>query len=164
MSAVAEPLSQVDAVATIAAMVTPALLILGSASLVASALVRMARVVDRARTLAGAIHEGDWQRLGATRAELHIWLERHAIRARHAERSIALLYLAIVVFIATCLSIPIDRATGHALSWLPLVLALAGTLLLLAGGGWMVAESRLSRAQIGAEIDLALAHLDGEAP
>jgi hypothetical protein len=40
--------SQSAAVATIAAMSTPALLLLGSASLVASALVRMARIVDRA--------------------------------------------------------------------------------------------------------------------
>jgi len=49
-------------VATIAAMVTPALLILASASLVASALVRMARVVDRARVLAAIAHEGTWQK------------------------------------------------------------------------------------------------------
>jgi hypothetical protein len=164
VSTATDALSQVDAVATIAAMVTPALLILGSASLVASALVRMARVVDRARALAAAVHEADWQRLGVTRAEMHVWLERHATRARYAQRSIALLYLAIVVFIGTCLSIALDRATGHALAWLPLALALVGTLLLLAGGAWMVAESALSGAQIAAEIDLALVHLDGEAP
>jgi hypothetical protein len=51
-------------------MITPALLLLGSASLVASALVRMARVVDRARILiviaqveAGGIRVADRRRV-----------------------------------------------------------------------------------------------------
>src|SRR5215469_18729356 len=44
-------------VAMIAALITPALLILASASVVATVLVRMARVVDRARVVAAAVHE-----------------------------------------------------------------------------------------------------------
>jgi hypothetical protein len=52
------PGPQSVAVAAIAAMITPALLLLGSASLVASALMRMARVVDRARILVTIAHEG----------------------------------------------------------------------------------------------------------
>jgi hypothetical protein len=148
------------AIAIIAAMITPALLILGSASLVASALVRMARVVDRARVLASIAHEGDWSKGGATPAMLRDWLDRHARRARYAERSIMLLYAAVVVFVATCLSIALDRVTGEALAWLPISLAIAGTLLLLAGGAWMVAESGLSGKQIQEEIDQALARLE----
>jgi hypothetical protein len=149
------------AVATIAAMITPALLLLGSASLVASALVRMARVVDRARVLASIVHERDWdKKLGITTGQLRSWLDSHAQRARHAERSIAYLYSAIVVFISTCLSIALDRALGGALSWLPVILAVAGTLLLLAGGAFMVAESRLSGEQISAEIRLAIEKLE----
>jgi hypothetical protein len=147
------------AVALIAAMITPALLILGSASLVASALVRMARVVDRARALAAIAHVGGWQTLGVTPAELGVWLERHRKRAQQTERSIVLLYSAVVVFVATCLAIALDRSMGEALTWLPILLAMGGTLLLLAGGAWMVAESRLSSDQIFAEIDLAVSRL-----
>ncbi len=147
------------AVATIAAMITPALLLLGSASLVASALVRMARVVDRARVLAALVHEGGPARAGFTAGQLRGWLESHARRARLAERSITLLYAAIVVFVGTCLAIGIDRASDGALGALPVVLAMAGTVLLLAGGACMVAESRLSGAQIGTEIEFALARL-----
>src|SRR5262249_1384133 len=54
------------AIAMIAAMITPAVLILASASLVASALVRMARVVDRARSLVAVAHEATWAKLGVT--------------------------------------------------------------------------------------------------
>jgi hypothetical protein len=152
--------AQSAAVATIAAMITPALLLLGSASLVASALMRMARVVDRARILAAVAHEGSLDKLGVTTDQLRSWLHSHALRARYAERSITLLYAAIVVFISTCLSIALDRALGGALSGLPVMLAVGGTLLLLSGGAYMVAESRLSGAQISTEIRQALQHLE----
>jgi hypothetical protein len=151
--------SQSTAVATIAAMITPALLLLGSASLVASALMRMARVVDRARILAAIAHEGALDKMGVTTDQLRSWLESHAKRAHYTERSITLLYAAIVVFIATCLSIALDRAVGDSLSWLPVALAVAGTLFLLSGSAYMVAESRLSGEQIGDEICLALSSL-----
>ena len=142
------------AVSVIAAMITPALLILASASLVASALVRMARIVDRTRALAAGTQDA------APPALLRAWLDRHAARARCAELSIGFLYAAIVVFTATCLSIALDRFTGGALPWLPVALALGGTLLLLAGGTWMVAESRLSWAQIREEITDARRRLE----
>jgi len=148
-------------VATIAAMVTPGLLMLGSASLVASALVRMARVVDRARALAGIVRDRSWAQSGLTPGQLRAWLDRHAVRARYAARSIALLYGAIVVFIATCLAIAADRALGLAPPWLPLVLAITGTLLLLGGAAYMVAESRLSGEQIAEEIRIASTQLEG---
>jgi len=151
-------------VAVIAAMVTPALLILGSASLVASALVRMARVVDRVRVLAAIAHERTWEKFGLTPHQLSVSLERHATRARYAGRSVALLYAAVVVFIATCLSIAVDRASGQSLSWLPVMLAIAGAVLLLGGGAWMVAESSLSGEQITEEIRHALARLEGRQP
>jgi len=151
---------QSTAVAAIAAMITPALLLLGSASLVASALVRMARVVDRARFLSAVAHEGALEKIGVTKDQLRSWLESHVQRARYAERSIALLYAAIFVFISTCLSIALDRAVGGSLSWLPVTLAVGGTLLLLTGGAYMVAESRLSGEQIFAEIGLAIHKLE----
>jgi hypothetical protein len=152
--------SQTAGVATIAAMITPALLLLGSASLVASALMRMARVVDRARILAGIAHDGTLDKVGITTDQLRSWLESHAKRARYAERSITLLYAAIVVFIATCLSIALDRALGDSLSWLPVTLAVTGTLLLLSGAAYMVIESRLSGEQIRLEIADALSRLE----
>jgi hypothetical protein len=148
------------AIAMIAAMITPAVLILASASLVASALVRMARVVDRARSLVVSAHEGAWERLGVTAEELRAWLELHARRARHAEQAIALLYGAVVAFIATCLSIALDRAVSGSLAWLPVSLAILGTLLLFAGGARMVAESRINGKQIQDEIRRALEQME----
>jgi hypothetical protein len=152
--------AQSAAVSTIAAMITPALLLLGSASLVASALMRMGRVVDRARVLASVAHEGSLDKFGITTDQLRSWLHSHEQRAGYAERSITLLYAAIVVFTSTCLSIALDRALGGSLSGLPVMLAVGGTLLLLGGGAYMVAESRLSGEQISAEIRQALQRLE----
>lgn len=148
------------AVAMIAAMITPALLILASASLVATVLLRMARVVDRARVLAAIVHESNWEKLGATPTQLRATLERHLKRARYAEWSIALLYAAVVDFVATCISIAVDHAAGESLNWLPVALAITGTLLLLIGGALMVAESRLAGDQIAEEIRHALVRLE----
>ena len=100
------------AVATIAAMITPALLILGSASLVASALVRMARVVDRARVLALMVRDGAFEKIGATPDELGRWLVALRRRAGNIEASIAVLYAAIVIFVATCLAIALVRSSN----------------------------------------------------
>ena len=86
--------------------------------LVATALVRMARVVDRARLLAAIAHDGNWEKLGATKAQLRTALERQGKRARYAEWSIAVLYVSVVVFILTCLSIVVDHAMGGSLNWL----------------------------------------------
>ena len=160
MAVMNDPPAPSEAITIIGAMITPAFFILGTTSLVASALVRMARIVDRARVLAAVAHEGSWEQHGATRDELRRWLDRHAARARYAERSIALLSAAVVVFIATTLAIVLDLAAGGTLAWLPVALAIVGTLLLLGGGAWMVAESRLSSDQIQEEIRLARTRLE----
>lgn len=156
--------SSLPAVTAISEMITPALLILASASLVASALVRMARVVDRTRILTAAVHGGGWEALGTTPAQLSVWLKRHAKRARDVERSIILLYAAVVMFIATSLAIAANRALGGAWNWLPLLLAIIGTFFLLSGGLLMVSESRSSGEQIAEEIHLALARLTEKGP
>ena len=146
-------------IATIAAMVTPALLIVGSASLFSSVLVRIGRIVDRARALASPANQDEWMRGGATHELLAQWLRNHARRARYVERAVILLYAAVATFVATCLAIALDRATNEMVEWLPLTLAIIGTLLLLGGAAFMVAESRLSGSQIQDEIRLALTRL-----
>jgi hypothetical protein len=56
-----------------------------------------------------------------------------------------------------------ERQRPPVCRWLPVILAVAGTLLLLTGGVYMVAESRLSNAQIGEEIRLAIRELERQA-
>jgi hypothetical protein len=65
MAVMNDPAAPSEAITIIGAMITPAFFILGTTSLVASVLVRMARIVDRARILASVAHEGSWEQHGA---------------------------------------------------------------------------------------------------
>jgi hypothetical protein len=132
----------------IAGMITPALLILASASLVATALVRLGRVVDRSRLLIAALETGNV----ADMAALHVTLANHQRRAVFAERSVALFFLAVLIFVLDCLTIGLDHFSGDRLTWLPISFTIGGMALLCAGAAFMVIESRLGARQIIAEI------------
>lgn len=128
--------------AMIAAMITPALLILASGSLIATALVRLARVVDRVRKLAvpnDAPASGDE-------------LRRHERRAVLAERAVQLYFVAVVCFVIVGFTIAIDHVSGDRLTWLPVLITTLGMCLIVAGSAAMLAECRLSARQIQAEI------------
>lgn len=139
----------------VASMITPALLILASGSLVATALVRLARVVDRARVLIASIESGAVSDPTAIRCSL----ERHERRALYAERSVGLFFVAVVVFVLDCLSIGIDHFVGDVLTWLPVAMTIAGMLVVIAGAAYMVAESQLGAQQIVEEIRRGYARL-----
>ena|SRR5271165_1122921 len=135
------------ATAVISAMLTPALLILASGSLAATALVRLARAIDRARALL------EIRRADPARAGLDLALSRYKQRAGDAERALTGYFAAIAIFIAASLSIAVDHATGGLLSWLPITLTIAGMLLMLAGAASMLHECRLAGRQIRDEIE-----------
>jgi hypothetical protein len=128
--------------AVITAMITPALLILASGSLIATALVRLARVVDRVRKLAELPPEA------RTDGEL----ERQERRAVLAEQAITAFFLAVTCFVVTGFAIAIDRALGNEIWFVPVTITTIGMALIVAGAAAMVAETRLSMRQLRAEI------------
>lgn len=128
--------------AMIGAMITPALLIMASASLIATALVRLARVVDRVRKLS---------ELGERPRDADE-IRRHERRALLAERAVALYFFAAVCFVVAGFTIAIDHAAGDRLTWLPVLMTTLGMCLIVAGSAAMLAECRLALAQIRAEI------------
>lgn len=143
------------AVLIISAMITPALLILGSASLVATALQRLARAIDRARAML-QLSDEEARRLGQTQDMSKRWLERYATRSLMAERAVTAFFLAVGLLVIDCLSIAIDRYFADTLTWLPVSLTILGMGMILAGAYFMVQESRLANLQIREEIQ----HLD----
>ncbi len=142
-----------QAVLIISAMITPALLILGSASLVATALQRLARAIDRARAML-QLSDGEVNRLGQDVSRR--WLDRYATRSLMAERAVTAFFLAVGLLVIDCLSIAIDRYFADTLTWLPVSLTIIGMGMILAGAYFMVQESRLANLQIREEIQ----HLD----
>jgi hypothetical protein len=84
-------------------MITPALLILAAGSLVATALVRLARVVDRVWKLVEA--QARWGHLRSSNATSGALL---------AERAVLLYFLAVVGFVVAGVAIAIDHVAGIA--------------------------------------------------
>lgn len=145
------------AVGVIAATATPALFILAASSLAASALVRMAHVVDRARALTAIVHEGRLEKLGATPATARRWLGAQRSRALRTARAVASLNLAIVLFVGACLVLGSQQIGAGLPGWTPLVFVLPGTLLLLGAAIWMAGETVAGQAIVIEEIEIALA-------
>jgi len=117
-------------------MITPALLILASASLIATVLVRLARVVDRVRKIVDCapIAAGELRQL-----------ERRALLA---ERAVQQYFLAIVSSVIAGFSIGVDHLTGDHFAWLPVTVTSIAMLLIVAGSWGMLEECRLGTEQI----------------
>jgi len=125
--------------ALIAAMITPALLILASGSLIATALVRLSRVVDRIRKIAEGSFAGAQDELAR--------LERRGLQS---ELAVERYFFAIVCFVVAGIAIAGDR-----FFWVPVVVTTAGMALIVAGSWEMLGECRLSTQQIRAEVAAA---------
>jgi hypothetical protein len=127
----------------IAAMITPALLILASGSLIATSLARLGRIMDRIRRVAES------EALLLSTAEL----DRERLRAGYANRAITILFVAVSLFVIAGIAIAVDRLSGGLMEWLPVTTTLIGMLLIVSAGIAMAAESQLSSSQIFDEID-----------
>jgi hypothetical protein len=128
----------------ISAMITPALLILASGSLIATALVRLARVVDRVRKLVEP----------AQPAPSAADLRRHERRALLAEQAVRIFFAAVLCFVLAGFGIALDHAAADRLTWLPVGMTIAGMALIVMGSAAMLAECQLATSQIKAEIAL----------
>ncbi len=144
-------ISPSPALLVISAMVTPALLILGTGSLVATSLQRLSRAVDRARWLA-LLSKEDMARLGWTRETTAPWLRRYGKRAVIAERAVRSFFFAVALLVLTCLMIALDHFLGNTIGWLPISCTVLGMVFMLFGAYCMVLECRLASIQVHDEI------------
>ncbi len=138
----------------ISAMITPAILILASGSLVSSTLTRLARIVDRARLLLDRLSD---VRAGGDRpADERLitgWLTGYQQRAALTERALTMLYVAIGLFVAGSLAITIDSLTHDAVPWLSLALVVTGAIFLFSGTAALVIETNIATGTLRSEIE-----------
>jgi hypothetical protein len=139
----------------ISASITPAVLILAAGSLVNSTLIRLSRIVDRARMLMERLEReraaGDRPAFATTSVELR----RYSRRAGLTERALSLYYTAIGLFVAGGLAIAIDDLTHDAVPWLSLLLVVGGALALFVGTAALVIETNVATGALKAEIGRA---------
>lgn len=138
--------------AILTAMLAPAFFLTATAALLASANARLARVVDRLRSLIVA-----WEEEAPDRAERAAQISRHRQRAHLVLRACQMLYAALASFVGTSLTLAIDAFIGFRMGALPTLLAVAGVLFLLAASFSLWREVSLSVRSFDDELDHELA-------
>jgi len=136
--------------AILAAMLAPAFFLTATASLLLSANNRLARIIDRARTLLRELPEVRDERERQL-YEKRIALQR--LRSLLMLRAGQLLYIAISCFVGTSLAVAVDNFVGHRLGSLPIWLASAGVLSMFAASFLLARESTLAVTAINEEMD-----------
>jgi ABC-type transport system involved in cytochrome bd biosynthesis fused ATPase/permease subunit len=144
--------SQLDHHTIVGAMLAPALLMAATGSLLVSANARLARVVDRLRSLIVA-----WEQDAPDRSERDTQITRHRRRAALVLRACWMLYAALGFFIGTSLGLAADALLGFRLGAVPTVFAVIGMLCLLVASLFMGREVSLSVRSFDEELDQELA-------
>jgi Protein of unknown function (DUF2721) len=141
------------------AMVTPALLISATGSLVLSTSTRLGRVVDRVRQLEdrlGALiysEDKDSIPLYDKRVEVVVeLLDKVTSRSRILQRAMGAFYYGLMFFILTSVSIAIVGLLNIYL-WLPIPLGVVGIMFLFYGSVLMLRETRIAAATVNTEMD-----------
>ena len=139
-------------------MITPAVLISASGTMILSTSTRLGRVVDRVRSLSDRFQQlADF---GSTaeffeeqRAMLYDQLDKLTSRSRLLQRALTTFYLAVGVFVATSVAIGVVAFFSARGSWVPVVMGLAGAMFLFYGSILLVFEARLALSTTHAEMD-----------
>ena len=130
------------------AMITPAVLISASGTLVLSTSNRLTRVVDRVRALAAEAERMRKDEVSeeteARRQLIASQLPVLASRALLLRSALGVLYASIGLLVATSIAVGISAAVGWAYGWVPVIAGLAGASALLWGSLLLVREARLA--------------------
>ena len=150
---------QSPALAFLTALITPAILILACASLISSCLMRLARVVDRVRTLTQMAED---IRLGKCtdctterRQEIHGEFDFYQRRGKVILLALGLLYGTVGLFVATSLAVAVDLLLGSSVAFVPVVLATLGILVFLVSTLLLMHENRLALQSMQREIQFS---------
>jgi len=147
---------ETQALAFLTALITPAILILACASLISSCLMRLARVVDRVRTLAQMAED---IRLGRCtdctterRQEIHAEFDFYQRRGKVILVALGLLYGTVGLFVATSMAVAVDLLIDTPVAFVPVVLATLGISLFLVSSLLLMHENRLAFQSMQREI------------
>lgn len=140
------------------AMITPAVLISASGTMILSTSTRLGRVVDRVRSLSDRLEEysrADQQTefLEERRAMLYDQLDKLTSRSRLLQRALTIFYMSVAIFVAASVAIGFVAFTSARYSWIPVVLGLVGACFLFYGSVLLIFEARLALSTTHAEMD-----------
>src|SRR5437868_2677345 len=147
-----------SSLAVLTAMITPAVLISASGTMILSTSTRLGRVVDRVRSLSDRLrqlanNDAGEEFFDEERAMLYDQLDKLTSRSRLLQRALTTFYLAVGVFVATSVAIGIVSFFSGRWAFIPVVLGLIGACFLFYGSMLAVFEARLALSTTHAEMD-----------
>src|SRR6266571_3460737 len=146
-----------SSLAVLTAMITPAVLISASGTMILSTSTRLGRVVDRVRSLSDRLrlltNEEGGEFFEEERAMLYDQLDKLTSRSRLLQRALTTFYLAVGVFVATSVAIGVVAFFGARGAWVPVAMGLIGAFFLFYGSMLLVFEARLALSTTHAEMD-----------
>lgn len=141
------------------AMITPALLISATGSLVLSTSTRLGRVVDRVRALEVRMGELIFAEdkenipLYEKRVEVVVDLiDKVTSRSRILQRAMGAFYYGLMLFVLTSVTIAVAGLFG-VYRWMPIIVGIVGIMFIFYGSVLMLKETRMANATINAEMD-----------
>jgi Protein of unknown function (DUF2721) len=139
----------------LSAMITPAVMILATSSLILTTTTRLVRTVDRVREMLPEFEKlaHSEQPDELKRTMLFDDLGRATIRARLGQQALAQLYLGLGAFLATSVALGVVTYARLDTGWIPLLLGAIGVALLLSASILLIFESRIALASAYAEMD-----------
>src|SRR5881392_1084222 len=150
-----------SSLAVLTAMITPAVLISASGTMILSTSTRLGRIVDRVRLLSDRLRHLDDANespefLEEERAMLYGQLDKLTSRSRLLQRALTTFYLALGMFVATSVALGVAEFSvrlGGRGAWIPVALGLIGALFLFYGSMLLIFEARIALSTIHAEMD-----------
>jgi hypothetical protein len=141
------------------AMITPALLISATGSLVLSTSTRLGRVVDRVRQLeirlGEIIYAEDREEIPLYEKRVEVivdLLDKVTSRSRILQRAMGAFYYGLGLFVLTSVTIAIV-GLFDIYRWLPIPVGIVGIMFLFYGSLLMLRETRMATATVNAEMD-----------
>ncbi len=153
------------------AMITPALLISATGSLVLSTSTRLGRVVDRVRDLEQRLSEllttDDKESIPLYEKRIDTvvsLLDKVTSRARILQKAMGTFYYGLGFFVLTSISIAIVGIFPAVHRWLPIPIGIVGIMYLAWGSVLMLRETQMATATVNAEMDFTWALAEAVAP
>lgn len=159
----------VPALGILSSMITPAVLILATGSLVMTTSQRLSRVIERVRKVSLEFMQieksNDTESANESKRRiLYTLLKKSARRCKLLTRAMTLLYVSLGLFVATSLTIGIVAATHSRYTWIPTAIGMIGAVTLFVSSAILIVESRLTYSVIVDEVDFVIESSSGNAP
>ncbi len=137
-------------------MITPAVLISASASLIFSTANRLGRIFDRVNLLKTEMEKILEGKIAFPEDRTSYLIGQLSVQRKRAvliQRSMAFLYTATSLFVISSLSLALVLAFAKEYSWIPTVIALLGGVFLFLASAFLLYESRYNLTFIMGQID-----------